>query len=124
MAKTATLVTGETRDNLYTKIYGDIEKIKNHQDLEVMHKYISLLYQNPDTLITYFDDPLLVYIDYNRILENQEHMNEDALNWIEGAIESGKTVVDLNLYRPITQTKVNRQLFLLENIQVHYRKSN
>lgn len=115
LAKTATLVTGETRDNLYTKIYGDIEKIKNHQDLEVMHKYISLLYQNPDTLITYFDDPLLVYIDYNRILENQEHMNEDALNWIEGAIESGKTVVDLNLYRPITETKVNRQLFLLEH---------
>ena len=49
LAKTATLVTGETRDNLYTKIYGDIEKIKNHQDLEVMHKYISLLYQNTDT---------------------------------------------------------------------------
>ena len=30
LAKTATLVTGETRDNLYTKIYGDIEKIKKN----------------------------------------------------------------------------------------------
>lgn len=118
LAKTATLVTGETRDNLYAKIYSDIEKIKNHQDLEVMHKYISLLYKNPDTLITYFDDPLLVYIDYNRILENQEHMNEDALTWLEGAIENGKTVVDLSLYRSITETKVNRQLFLVEHTSV------
>jgi transcription-repair coupling factor (superfamily II helicase) len=58
---------------------------------------------------------LVIYIDYNRILENQEHMNEDALAWQEGAIENGKTVVDLNLYHPITQTKVSRQLFLLEH---------
>ena len=91
LTKTAPLVEGETRDNLYARIYGDIEKIKNHQDLEVMHKYISLLYEKPDTLLSYFDDPLLIYIDYNRILENQEHMNEDALAWQEGAIENGKT---------------------------------
>lgn len=115
LTKTAPLVEGETRDNLYARIYGDIEKIKNHQDLEVMHKYISLLYEKPDTLLSYFDDPLVIYIDYNRILENQEHMNEDALAWQEGAIENGKTVVDLNLYHPITQTKVSRQLFLLEH---------
>ena len=115
LTKTAPLVEGETRDNLYARIYGDIEKIKNNQDLEVMHKYISLLYEKPDTLLSYFDDPLVIYIDYNRILENQEHMNEDALAWQEGAIENGKTVVDLNLYHPITQTKVSRQLFLLEH---------
>ena len=115
LTKTAPLVEGETRDNLYARIYGDIEKIKNHQDLEVMHKYISLLYEKPDTLLSYFDDPLVIYIDYNRILENQGHMNEDALAWQEGAIENGKTVVDLNLYHPITQTKVSRQLFLLEH---------
>ena len=115
LSRTVHLLDDETREELYAKIYQDIEKIKNHQDLEIMHKYISLLYDEPNTLLSYLDDPLVIYIDYNRILENQEHMNEDALSWQESAIESGKTVVDLNLYRPITEISASRQLFLLEH---------
>ena len=42
--KTLPLVDGEAREMLYARIYQDIEKIQNHQDLELMHKYISLLY--------------------------------------------------------------------------------
>ncbi|MFQ7059034.1 MAG: CarD family transcriptional regulator, partial [Turicibacter sanguinis] len=80
-----------------------------------MHKYISLLYENPDTLLSYFTNPLVIYIDYNRIIENQNHMNEDALSWQEGAISNGKTVVDLNLYRPITEIEASTQLYLLEH---------
>ncbi|WP_235069315.1 transcription-repair coupling factor [Turicibacter sp. TJ11] len=115
LSRTVHLLDDETREELYAKIYQDIEKIKNHQDLEIMHKYISLLYDEPNTLLSYLDDPLVIYIDYNRILENQEHMNEDALSWQESAIESGKTIVDLNLYRPITEISASRQLFLLEH---------
>ncbi|MTM60145.1 transcription-repair coupling factor, partial [Turicibacter sanguinis] len=81
----------------------------------IMHKYISLLYENPDTLLSYFTNPLVIYIDYNRIIENQNHMNEDALSWQEGAIINGKTVVDLNLYRPITEIEASTQLYLLEH---------
>ena len=71
LSRTVHLLDDETREELYAKIYQDIEKIKNHQDLEIMHKYISLLYDEPDTLLSYLDDPLVIYIDYNRILENQ-----------------------------------------------------
>lgn len=42
-------------------------------------------------------------------------MNEDALSWQEGAIINGKTVVDLNLYRPITEIEASTQLYLLEH---------
>ena len=97
------------------KVFNDIENIKNHNNLEIMHKYISLLYENPDTLLSYFTNPLVIYIDYNRIIENQNHMNEDALSWQEGAIINGKTVVDLNLYRPITEIEASTQLYLLEH---------
>ncbi|MTM89623.1 transcription-repair coupling factor, partial [Turicibacter sanguinis] len=96
-------------------VFNDIENIKNHNNLEIMHKYISLLYENPDTLLSYFTNPLVIYIDYNRIIENQNHMNEDALSWQEGAIINGKTVVDLNLYRPITEIEASTQLYLLEH---------
>lgn len=113
--KTAKLVDGEIREDLYNRIYGDIEKVKNHQDLEVMHKYISLLYEKPDTLLSYLDNPLMVYIDHNRIIENQEHMNEDALAWQESAVESGKTIVDMNLYCPITSIESSQNLYLLEH---------
>lgn len=114
LKRTLTLLEPEAQENLSIKIFNDIENIKNHNDLEVMHKYTSLLYDKPDTLLSYFEDPLVIYIDYNRIVENQSHMNEDALSWQEGALESGRTVVDLNLYRPITEIQASRQLFLLE----------
>jgi len=117
LSKTASLVEGETREQLYTKIYQDIEKVENHQDIELMHKYIPLLYDNPDTLISYVDDPLLVYIDYNRILENQQNMDNDAAMWHESTVENGRTVVNLNFYKPITEQVSNRQLFLMEHLQ-------
>lgn len=115
LKRTLKLLDLETQDALNTKIFNDIENIKNHNDLDLMHKYTSLLYDQPDTLLSYFENPLVIYIDYNRIIENQTHMNEDALSWQEGALENGRTVVDLNLYRPITEIQASRQLFLLEH---------
>lgn len=115
LSKTLKLLDIETQDQLREKVFNDIENIKNHNNLEIMHKYISLLYENPDTLLSYFTNPLVIYIDYNRIIENQNHMNEDALSWQEGAISNGKTVVDLNLYRPITEIEASTQLYLLEH---------
>ena len=115
LSKTLKLLDIETQDQLREKVFNDIENIKNHNNLEIMHKYISLLYENPDTLLSYFTNPLVIYIDYNRIIENQNHMNEDALSWQEGAIINGKTVVDLNLYRPITEIEASTQLYLLEH---------
>ena len=115
LSKTAPLVQGEMKEQLYTKIYQDIENVKNHHDVELMHKYTSLLYENPDTLISYLENPLVIYIDYNRILENQDNMDKDAAVWYEGAIENGRTVVDLNLYRRINELTIDCQLFLMEH---------
>lgn len=115
LKRTLKLLDLEMQDALNTKISNDIENIKNHNDLDLMHKYTSLLYDQPDTLFSYFENPLVIYIDYNRIIENQTHMNEDAISWQEGALENGRTVVDLNLYRPITEIQASRQLFLLEH---------
>ena len=115
LSKTAPLVGGETKDFLYEKIFGDIEKVRNHQDVEMMHKYTSLLYEEPDTLTSYLDDPLMVYIDYGRIRENQSHMDNDAATWQEGAVESGKAVVGLDLYKPVTELAPSLELFVMEN---------
>lgn len=115
LTKTLKLLDIEMQDQLREKIFNDIENIKNHNNLEIMHKYTSLLYDNPDTLLSYFTNPLVVYIDYNRVIENQTHMNEDALSWQEGAIGNGKTVVELDLYRPITEIEASTQLYLLEH---------
>ena len=113
--KTAHLVNDEIKEQLYTKIYQDIEKVKNHHDIELMHKYTSLFYENPDTLISYLDDPLVMYLDYNRILENQQNMDNDAAMWLEGAIEHGRTIVNLDLYQSISEQVVHKELFLMEH---------
>ncbi|MCL1949309.1 MAG: transcription-repair coupling factor [Turicibacter sp.] len=115
LAKTAPLVTGEIRDNLYEKIHQDIENVKNHNDVELMHKYASMMFESPDNLVDYLEDPLVVYIDYNRIRENQVHMDEDAVNWQEGAVENGKALVDIDLYRPLAQQNISNQIFLSEH---------
>lgn len=53
LSKTLKLLDIETQDQLREKVFNDIENIKNHNNLEIMHKYISLLYENPDTLLSY-----------------------------------------------------------------------
>ena len=115
LAKTAPLVEGENRERLYERIYQDIESVKNHHDVELMHKYASLMFENPDTLLSYMNDPLVIHIDYSRIKENQSHMDEDAANWQEGAIENGKALVDMDLYRPLLEQPIKAQLFLSEH---------
>lgn len=115
LARTASLVQGEARDRLYEKTFQDIENVKNHHDVELMHKYASLMFEAPDTLVDYLDNPLVVYMDYNRIKENQSHMDDDAANWQEGALENGKALVDMDLYRPLPAQPIKNQLFLAEH---------
>ena len=115
LAKTANVVSGEIRDHLYEQVFMDIEKVKNHHDVELMHKYASLLFEEPQTLADYLGDPLVVYVDYGRLLENQENMDEDAITWQEGAVENGKALVDMDLYRSLQAQKLGRQLFLGEH---------
>jgi len=115
LTKTAPLLQGEIRDQLYERVFHDIENIQNHHDVELMHKYASLMFEAPETLVDYLDNPLVVYIDYGRIKENQEHMDTDAANWQEGAIENGKALVDMDLYRPLSQQNIKNQLFLSEH---------
>ena len=43
--QTALLLDDEPKEALYEKIYRDIEQIKNHQNLDVLHKYTSLIYE-------------------------------------------------------------------------------
>ncbi len=116
ITKTASQLDGEALDTLYEKHYHDIDQIKNHNNLDILHKYTSLLHENPDTIFSYVDEPLVIYIDYNRIMQNQEHMNEDAMTWREGAIEAGKTVVDLDLYRPVNSELGSVNLYLTEHV--------
>ncbi|HAX73894.1 MAG TPA: transcription-repair coupling factor [Firmicutes bacterium] len=115
MNRTLPLIKPEAQETLQHKVFQDIESIKNHQNLDILHKYVTLLYDEPATLLTYLNNPMVIYVDYSRIIENQEHMNEDALQWQEGAIEAGRTVVDLNLYQPVTEQSAHVQLFLLEH---------
>lgn len=115
LTRTTPLVQGEIRDALYERVYQDIEKVQNHHDVELMHKYASLMFEAPETLVDYLPNPLVVYIDYGRIKENQDHMDTDAANWIEGALENGKALVDMDLYKPLSQQTIKNQLFLSEH---------
>lgn len=115
LEQTAPLVEGPIREHLYERIYQDIEKVKNHNELERMHKYLKLLYETPDTLLSYVSDPLVIYLDYNRILQTEHNMNQDASAWHEEAIAAGKTVVNLELYERKALYLPRRQLYLNEH---------
>ncbi|MGL4372854.1 MAG: transcription-repair coupling factor, partial [Turicibacter sp.] len=45
MSKTLPLLEGEARENLTNKVFADIENIKNHHQLDLLHKYTALLYE-------------------------------------------------------------------------------
>ena len=76
----AELEGGKARD----RVLADLFNIGQRVDLDRLSRYIPLLFDRPATLIDFFQDPVVLFADYKRILETEDLMMQEAADWYLG----------------------------------------
>lgn len=63
------------------RIMHDRESLENHRELDRLNRYIPVLTGEKTTLLDLFDDPLVCFYDYHRVLEQFDLMIQETTEW-------------------------------------------
>jgi len=96
----------------------DIAMVQSYESLDLMHKYLSLVYEQPATLMDYFDEePLVVWIDANKIAIHAEATDDEVEIWHNTATARGEFLAGFSMQADFNFTLSKQQLFLSEPTQ-------
>ncbi|MRG88178.1 transcription-repair coupling factor [Salinibacillus xinjiangensis] len=86
------------KEELAENIEYDIERIRNGEQFKEIHKYISLFYDQPASLIDYMPSDGLVVIDeMSRVEETSTSLDHEEADWYQALQEQNKMVRDLSM---------------------------
>jgi len=108
-------LTGESKDVLLHTVNKDIARIESYTDLDLMHKYLPVVYHNPSTLLEYLDNPLLLWIGADKIAIHAEATNDELAIWNEAATSRGELLAGISLQAEYSFNNNYKQLFLSEH---------
>jgi transcription-repair coupling factor (superfamily II helicase) len=89
----------ETRPKIDKSVHNDIKETYDSFKLfesslfdhQVMRRLVAFMYEQPATIIDYFQDDAIVAVDeYNRIKETEETLTTEVDDFMQNLIESGK----------------------------------
>ncbi|MDF2699647.1 MAG: mfd [Haloplasmataceae bacterium] len=106
-----------TIDILKEYLTRDLNDIENYSDLTRIHKYISYFYNDCASIFDYFEDGLIVYLDYNSIINGFDNFNIEYNQFNTELLEDNKTVFIPNHYFNINDLLdyESNQLFIQEH---------
>lgn len=89
------LETEEEKQELAKKLLPVIEALENNQWHEDFSYYTSFLFEHTGTIIDYIPkDSIVLFDEYSRILENNQRLQEEELEWIENQLHNQRLLVD------------------------------
>ena len=77
------------------RIQDDIVNLENHNDIEKLSRYISILFKNPETIVDYLGNKAVIYWDYKKIKDNYKDIIRDITDWYENTEDYPKIGFDL-----------------------------
>ncbi len=77
------LESGDFSEETRERIRGELDALALHEDLDRLGRYLSFLEPSPGTLPDYLEEPLLIFIDHDRIEDAYQHIYEDLQGWME-----------------------------------------
>ncbi len=124
------------QENVKEFFYRDIHDIENYNDLTRIHKYVEYFYELPQTIFDYLNDGLMIFIDYQSILNNFNNFNYEYHQFYTELLEEHKTVfvpkhyhdigdlVDNDISQVFTQeyTTLIKDITFTQNINLDSRK--
>ncbi|MCL2560132.1 MAG: transcription-repair coupling factor [Turicibacter sp.] len=108
-------LSGESKDVLQSEVNKDIARIKSYSDLDLMHKYLRLVYDNPATILDYLDSPLIIWVDADKIALHAEATDDEIEVWQRTATARGEVLAGFNMQADFTFDLAKQQLFLSEH---------
>ena len=108
-------LSGESKDVLSGGVDKDIMKIESFTDLDLMHKYLSVMYEKPATLIDFLNDPLIVWVAPEKIAIHSEATDHEINIWNQSATARGEILAGFSLQANFTFNLSLNQLFLGEH---------
>jgi transcription-repair coupling factor (superfamily II helicase) len=90
-----TIKNNSFNDNTLTRIQSDIENLENHNDIEKLSRYISVLVDKPETIVDYLGNNTVIYWDHKKIKDNYKDIVRDITDWYENTEDYPKIGFDL-----------------------------
>ncbi|MFS0865394.1 transcription-repair coupling factor [Fredinandcohnia sp. 179-A 10B2 NHS] len=99
LAKSLKKVKDEkAKELLIENISYELEQLKNGQMLQQMFKYLSLVYEQPASLLEYLPSNGLVILDeISRIQEMSESLDKEEAEWVTSLLSQGEIIHDVTL---------------------------
>jgi len=108
-------LSGENKDMLSAEVNKDIAKIQSYSELDLMHKYLSVIYDTPATLMDYFIDPLVIWVAADKIAIHAEATDDEVMIWQCAAAARGEILSGFSLQANFSFDLGSQQLFLSEH---------
>ena len=77
------------------RINVDLENLENHNEVEKLSRYISILVDKPETIVDYLGNKSVVYWDNKKIKENYNDIIRDITDWYDNTGDYPKVGFDL-----------------------------
>ncbi|MCL1990089.1 MAG: transcription-repair coupling factor [Defluviitaleaceae bacterium] len=107
-------LTGESKDLLLTEVNKDISRIQSYSDLDLMHQYLSVMYEQPATICDYLKNPLVIWIDADKIALHAKATDEEFQIWQQSTTIRGERLAGFNMQALFSFHLAPTQLFLSE----------
>ncbi|GAA0320744.1 transcription-repair coupling factor [Bacillus carboniphilus] len=86
----------QVKRKLVEHISMELERIHQHKD-EYTYRYLSLAFEHPASLLDYAPADAILFIDeYNRIVETNQTLEKEELDWYTGLLSEGKMIHDIS----------------------------
>ncbi len=66
-----------------TRIEEELAQLSNHSNQDQLSRYMTFTDQNPQTLLDYMDDPVVVFIESEKITSATNQLVNDLASWIQ-----------------------------------------
>ena len=94
LAKTLTsMKTPKEKEELLASMSHDIERLKNHEQFQEMHKYVGFIYEEPASLLDYLPrNGLLIMDEMSRIQDTATSLDHEEAEWYSSLLMTNRMV--------------------------------
>ncbi|QQE74562.1 transcription-repair coupling factor [Brevibacillus composti] len=106
----AKLKDAAAKEKVVENIGGDVERMKQGQRFPHLYSYISVIYPEQDTLLSYMpQDTVLIVDEPSRVLDTAAQLQKEEGEWLTGRIMQGEYMANLSLSRPYEEIISSKQ---------------
>ena len=107
-------LSGDAKDNIRRTLDADTAMVQSYESLDLMHKYLHLVYEQPATLMDYLVDPLVIWIDANKTIIHAQATDDEVEIWHNTATARGELLAGIQMQANFNFNLAKQQLFLSE----------